>query len=51
VYPNKAQWKVIWIVTAVVCIGLMAGYEGIGFVLSVVIIGGLLFWKFSRNSN
>lgn len=50
-YPNKAQWKVIWIVAAVVCIGLGVGYEGTGFVVDVVIVGALLFWKFSKNSN
>jgi hypothetical protein len=36
-YPNRAQWWVIWVVAAIVCIGLAGGYEETGLVLDVVI--------------
>jgi hypothetical protein len=47
-YPNSAQWWVLWIVAIIVCFALIAAYDIMGIVPSVVIIGALLVWRFSR---
>jgi hypothetical protein len=47
-YPNAAQWRVLWAVAAILCIGLPTIFEAAGILIDAVIIGGLLFWRFSR---
>lgn len=49
-YPNAAQWRVLWAVGTILCIGFLVIFEGAGILIDAVIIGGLLFWRLSGST-
>ncbi len=47
-YPNATQWRVLWVVAIILCLGFLGLFEVVGVLIDAVIIGGLLFWRFSK---
>ena len=53
-YPNRKQWWVIWFVTVPVLIGWISlgdtfnREQGERFLVSLLVIGGLLMWRFKN---
>jgi hypothetical protein len=41
-YPNAAQWRVLWAVTAILCLGFVGIFAQFGILIDAVTIGGLL---------
>ena len=50
-YPNKGQWIVFWIVGIIVSVGSFGAFDGGGFVVSAIILGGLLIWQLSKTKS
>jgi len=50
-YPNRVQWRVIWIAAVLAIIALSARLDSAtAFSVSIVGLGALLVWKLQRPS-
>ena len=53
-YPNRAQWAVIWLTVLpalafwVDAADYFGSHQGERLAVSLLVIGGLLFWQFAK---
>lgn len=50
-YPNKQQWIVLWVVGIIISLGSFGAFDAGGYVVSAIVLGGLLIWQLSKKSS